>query len=56
MSISVVVPVYNEVENIDELITRLVSTLSSINNDYEIIFVMDPSTDGTEEKILSWQK
>ncbi len=43
--ISVVIPVFNEEENIEELYRRLNATLREINNSYEIIFVDDGSTD-----------
>jgi polyisoprenyl-phosphate glycosyltransferase len=46
--VSVVVPIYNEVETIDELCRRLHSSLSEIS-DYEIVVVDDCSTDGSWE-------
>ena len=51
--LSILVPVYNEEENINEFLTRLESTLKKIKSDYEIIFLLDPSSDKTEEKILN---
>ena len=50
--LSVVVPVFNEEKNIKEFTTRLISSLKNINLDYEVVFVLDPSNDLTEEKIL----
>jgi polyisoprenyl-phosphate glycosyltransferase len=50
--ISIVVPVYNEENNIKIFLERLMSTLNRINIDYEIIFVLDPSSDNTEKIIL----
>jgi len=50
--LSIVVPVFNEEKNIKEFTERLLSSLKSINLDYEIIFVLDPSNDSTEDKIL----
>lgn len=50
--ISVVIPVYNEEKNIQEFIKRIIPVLESITDGYEVIFAMDPSTDGTEEAIL----
>ena len=47
MKISVIVPVYNEQENVVLLHTELVSILSGLNHSYEIIFVDDGSTDNT---------
>lgn len=48
MKLSVVVPVYNEEKNIPEFMRRIQPILVSITPDYEIIFSMDPSRDGTE--------
>lgn len=48
MKLSVVVPVYNEEKNIPEFMRRIQPILLSITPDYEIIFSMDPSKDGTE--------
>lgn len=45
--ISVVVPVFNEENNIGPFLERLVPVLNEIG-DYEIIFSMDPGSDGTE--------
>ncbi len=47
--ISVVIPVYNEEENVPILYERLKEVLDSIPYDYEIIFVNDGSTDRTGE-------
>lgn len=49
--LSVIVPVYNEAENIEIFLNRTISTLVKINTDYEIIFIADPSKDKTEELI-----
>lgn len=43
--ISIVIPVYNEQENILSLVTELERVLEPLNPDYEIIFVDDASTD-----------
>ena len=50
--LSIVVPVYNEEKNIDSFLKRTISTLDKINLKYEVVFVLDPSTDKTEEIIL----
>jgi glycosyltransferase involved in cell wall biosynthesis len=52
MEISVVVPVYNEAENIPVFLDRMVPILEGITRDFEIIFAMDPSRDRTEEVVL----
>lgn len=47
MSISVVVPVYRELDNVRPLWEKLTSTLRKFGREYEIIFVDDGSRDGT---------
>ncbi|MEM5821026.1 MAG: glycosyltransferase, partial [Candidatus Aenigmatarchaeota archaeon] len=49
MDISIIVPVYNERENIEKLVKRISNALK--NYKFEIIFIDDNSTDGTTEKI-----
>ena len=51
-SITVVVPCYNERDNISTLYDRLVPVLRSVSDRYEIIMINDGSTDGTLEEIL----
>jgi len=53
MLISLVVPVYKEADNIPEFLRQVQAILSSLTEDYEIIFSMDPSPDRTEEVILA---
>ena len=52
IEISLVVPVYNEEENIDNFLDTVSKVFKKINQTYEIIFVLDPSSDETENKIL----
>lgn len=52
MDISVVVPVHNELENIEPLVGDIVSALDG-RFEYEIIYVDDASTDGTAEKLAA---
>jgi glycosyltransferase involved in cell wall biosynthesis len=47
MGLSVVIPIYNEVENIGRLYAALDAVLPLIGRDYEIILVDDGSTDGS---------
>jgi len=50
-SVSVVVPLYNEEENVPPLQAELTAALNGL--EYEIIFVDDGSTDGTVARIVS---
>ena len=52
MSLSIVIPVYNESENIKLFLNKVMPILKRIGVIYEIIFVLDPSRDNTEELIL----
>jgi len=45
--LSVVIPVFNEEENLQLLTTELTNVLQSINKTWEIIFINDGSTDGS---------
>ncbi|MDL2263773.1 glycosyltransferase [Synergistaceae bacterium OttesenSCG-928-I11] len=49
MTISVVIPVYNECENLPEMIARTLSTCKSMGNPFEIVFVDDGSRDDSAE-------
>lgn len=49
MSVSVVVPVYNEAENIPLLHQAVTSVMQQMQVDYELILVNDGSKDGSEE-------
>jgi undecaprenyl-phosphate 4-deoxy-4-formamido-L-arabinose transferase len=47
--ISVVIPVYNEEENLPELLTRVAASLDGIGRPYEVIYVNDGSHDRSLE-------
>ena len=51
MKISLILPVFNEVENLKLLIPMIENTLSSLVDDYEVIIVDDNSNDGTDNLI-----
>jgi polyisoprenyl-phosphate glycosyltransferase len=51
VSLSVVVPLFNEVECLDELYSRIVKTMESLGEPWELILVDDGSTDGTIERV-----
>ena len=50
-SISVVIPVFNEEENLTELMDRCLKTCEGINRDFEIILVDDGSSDDSRNMI-----
>ncbi len=52
-SISIVVPLYNEAENLAELHRQLRAALESMNRSFELILVDDGSTDGTRDALLA---
>jgi len=43
LKLSVVIPLYNCIDSLDELIERLLKSLKFLNNEYEIIFIDDDS-------------
>ena len=51
MELSIVVPVYNEVDNIDLFASEVIEALEELETNFEVIFCLDPSDDGTESKI-----
>ena len=52
MNISIIVPSYNEIDNIEELYLRICSTIERCSNyNFSIIFADNSSTDGTKEFI-----
>ena len=52
VTLSIVVPVFNESPNLDYLCDRLVEVLSKLNITYEIILINDGSSDDTLQKAL----
>jgi dolichol-phosphate mannosyltransferase len=47
--LSVVIPCFNERENLADLHTRLLKALTGLNRPFELLFVDDGSTDGTQD-------
>ena len=54
--ISVVIPLYNEEENVQELCRCLVEVLNAMHESYEILFIDDGSTDGSYARLLEIKK
>lgn len=52
MMFSLVIPVYNESQLIDDLVTRCVTAVESFSGDYELLFIDDGSTDDTVKRLL----
>src|SRR4051812_32019695 len=53
VTLSVVVPVYAEQANIEPFLNALLPVLKKLTEQFEIIFALDPSPDGTEELLLA---
>ncbi len=51
-TISIVVPLYNEVDNIEPLGNAIINAMKDAS--YEVVFVDDGSTDGSAEKAKDW--
>jgi polyisoprenyl-phosphate glycosyltransferase len=52
-TLSIVVPTYNEHDNIRLVYDRVQAVMARLDIDWELIFSVDPCTDGTEEQILT---
>ena len=56
MKLSVVIPIYNEEENIQLLYDELIGVLQGIDRPYEIVFIDDGSSDRSLELLESIQQ
>ncbi len=50
--ISIIIPAYNEQENIPRIEEELIPVMDNLGCDYELVIVNDGSHDGTEEEIF----
>ena len=55
MSLSIIIPIYNEVEQLSYTIKKL-QTLQKKNYNYELIFIDDFSNDGSYKKLIKFKK
>jgi dolichol-phosphate mannosyltransferase len=53
---SLIIPVYNEEELIDELAVRSIKAIETFTPNYEILFINDGSTDSTLQKLIAVRK
>lgn len=51
--VSIVIPTYNEAENVAELLTRIKRSMDPLGLEYEVVMVDDSSADGTAEIALN---
>ena len=51
-SVSIVIPVYNEIDNLDELIARCEKVGGALDRPWELVLVDDGSRDGSSERLV----
>src|ERR1700742_1305025 len=54
--LSVVVPVFNELQNIEAFYARLLPVMEKLGGEYEIIYVDDGSRDGSAHELARLHK
>ena len=55
LDVSLVVPVMDEAENVDELHRQILDAMAGLDRSYEVIYVDDGSTDATFERLAAIQ-
>ncbi len=56
LDLSVVIPIYDEAKNVENLYEKLEEVLSKLDKSYEVLLVDDGSTDGTIDKLTEIRK
>lgn len=56
VDISIIIPVYNEEESLEELFKELYPVMENLNRSYEIIFINDGSKDRSFQMLYDFQK
>jgi glycosyltransferase involved in cell wall biosynthesis len=56
LDVSIVLPVYNEIDHLEEEVTRIRKSMTESDLSYEIIIVDDGSTDGSGELVQSLEE
>ena len=56
VELSIIIPVYNEVENVKLLLESILNVLINLEKDFEVIFIDDGSTDGTDKVLKELSK
>ena len=51
MKVSIVIPIYNEIENLQILHGEIREVMDRLPNEYEVIFVDDGSNDGSQQRL-----
>ena len=51
--VSVVIPMFDEADNVEPLSAALIQALNALGRPYEVIFIDDGSLDGTSEKLAT---
>ena len=52
ISYSIVAPIYNEIEIVDEFCKQMTEVMESTGENWELVLVDDGSSDGSTERIL----